>query len=446
MLPNKGISIIMPSLNVASYIEECMESVLNQEFRDLDIICIDAGSTDGTWEILKAYAKCDDRIRLLHSDVKSYGAQVNQGIRVARGKYIAILETDDYVSREMYGYLYALAEKENADYVKADYTSFYTLTDGSRVFTTVSLFEKDSELYNKIICPHNLDVLYYLDVNLWKGIYKRSFLLDNQISLNETKGAAYQDIGFMGQILAYAKVAYYSDKFFYFYRINREGASSCSINAVKYVWTEFSFLKTLFLKDTESVYKKGVYIHMAGRFCCEYERILEKVNFDHNSAECAAYYPWFREEIEDALSRGIISKADFEEKYFDRLMLLLKSPEEFSSMLKKENNERKKRFESLDLKEEKPIVIFGSGFWGCEVLKFLDKTDRKKPVAFADNAKEKAGTSVADIPVYGLAECLKLFPEAYYIIANEKYSHEMKKQYYNEGGTKENLVCLFDVY
>ena len=443
-MSDKGISVIMPSLNVVDCIEECMESIVNQTFKDLDIICIDAGSTDGTWEILKAFAERDDRIRLFQSDVRSYGAQVNQGIRVARGKYIAILETDDYVNKDMYGSLYELAEREHVDYVKADYKSFYTLKNGSRIYTTIRLFEKNSELYNKVFCPHELNILYQSDVNLWKGIYRKAFLIDNQIVLNETGGAAYQDIGFMGQVLAYAKTAYYSDKLLYFYRVNREGASSGSINAVKYVWTEFSALKGRFLRSVEKVYKKGFYICMIGWFCCEYGKILEKVNFDCDAPACAAYYPWFKEEIEEALTKGLISKADFEEKYFDRFMLLLKSPKEFSAMLKKENDERQKCFESLNATGERPIVIFGSGFWGCEVLKFLDKTDGNRPVAFADNAKEKAGTSIADIPVYGLAECLKLFPEANYIIANEKYSHEMKKQYLNEGGKKENLVCLFE--
>ncbi len=443
-MSDKGISIIMPSLNVADYIEECMESVLNQEFSDLDIICIDAGSTDGTWEILKAFAERDERIRLLHSDVKSYGAQVNQGIRTARGKYIAILETDDYVSNDMYGILYALAEKEDVDYVKADYKSFYTLKDSSRIFTTVSLFEKDANLYNKVICPHELNILYCLDVNLWKGIYKKSFLIKNQITLNETKGAAYQDIGFTGQILACAKRAYYLDKALYFYRTNREGASSCSINAVRYVWTEFCFLQNLFMRKDIELYNKGFYIHMAGRFCCEYERILKKLDFDYHADECAVYYPWFKEQMQAAFDKDIISEADFEQKTVERLKLLLKSPEEFTQMLKKEYLEQQAYFKRLELPDKNMVVIFGAGFWGGEVLKYLDKTGKGRVCAFADNAEEKMGTKIANVPVYKVERCLKLFPDAYYILANEKHYAKMQKQYFNEGGKKEKLVCLFE--
>lgn len=65
------VSIIMPSLNVAGYICECMESVISQTLKDIEILCIDAGSTDGTLEILEKYARKDDRIRDVHSDKKA---------------------------------------------------------------------------------------------------------------------------------------------------------------------------------------------------------------------------------------------------------------------------------------------------------------------------------------------------------------------------------------
>ena len=101
-----AVSIIMPSLNVANYIEECLASAVNQTLKEIEIICIDAGSTDGTAEIIERYAEKDKRIRLIKTEFKSYGAQVNLGIRLARGYYIAILETDDYVSCDMYENLY----------------------------------------------------------------------------------------------------------------------------------------------------------------------------------------------------------------------------------------------------------------------------------------------------------------------------------------------------
>ena len=73
------ITVIMPSLNVAPYIEKCIQSVVNQTLQDIEILCIDAGSTDGTLEILEQFKREDSRIRIIHSDKKSYGYQVNNG-------------------------------------------------------------------------------------------------------------------------------------------------------------------------------------------------------------------------------------------------------------------------------------------------------------------------------------------------------------------------------
>ncbi len=85
------ISVIMPSLNVAKYMRECLESVLNQKLREIEILCVDAGSTDGTLEILEEFALKDSRIRIIKSEKKSYGYQLNIGISVAKGEYIGII-------------------------------------------------------------------------------------------------------------------------------------------------------------------------------------------------------------------------------------------------------------------------------------------------------------------------------------------------------------------
>ena len=120
------MSVILPSLNVVNYIEECLDSVTGQTLEELEILCIDAGSTDGTLEILQKYADKDKRIRLIHSDKKSYGYQINLGIDQASGEYMGIVETDDYIEPKMYEELYQTASEENLDYVKAGFDVFVT--------------------------------------------------------------------------------------------------------------------------------------------------------------------------------------------------------------------------------------------------------------------------------------------------------------------------------
>lgn len=132
---NCKVSIIMPSLNVVEYIDESIQSALNQTICEKEIICIDAGSMDGTWEKLLSYAndnKYKKIIKLVHSDIKSYGYQINLGIHNAVGEYIAILETDDYIENWMYEYLYKIARLNDVDYAKADYDAFITCSNNKR--------------------------------------------------------------------------------------------------------------------------------------------------------------------------------------------------------------------------------------------------------------------------------------------------------------------------
>ena len=146
------ISVIMPSLNVNEYIDACMASVRNQTLCDIEILCIDAGSTDGTVEKLAEYAQKDARIKLLHSDIRSYGHQVNMGLGSAVGEYIAIVETDDYVSTNMLERLYDVAKRGTVDYVKGNFASYVDYYGHRRFYPDVLIEDVDVN-YEKVFCP-----------------------------------------------------------------------------------------------------------------------------------------------------------------------------------------------------------------------------------------------------------------------------------------------------
>jgi glycosyltransferase involved in cell wall biosynthesis len=170
---------------------------LSQTLREIEIIAVDAGSTDGTLELLREYSARDSRIRLLLSDRKSYGYQVNMGIDEANGEYIAVVETDDYIDSDMYSVLYTAARSSRAEVVKGDYDMFITKKDGSTLFVTNKMFSGDNKkLYGRVICPLDYPFVHTDDISIWKGIYDRGFILDNNIRCNETSGAAYQDRAF----------------------------------------------------------------------------------------------------------------------------------------------------------------------------------------------------------------------------------------------------------
>ena len=176
------ITVLMPCLNVEPYIKECVESVVSQTiFDDLEVFIIDAGSNDGTYEIVKDYEDKYNNIHLINSEKKSYGYQLNLGLKSAKGKYIAILETDDFIRNDMYEILYNIAEINSLEYIKANFLSFITLKNGDKLYSSSKLWPENDDRYKKIIDPTYVDDLYVSDFNIWKGIFKREFLLKNSI-------------------------------------------------------------------------------------------------------------------------------------------------------------------------------------------------------------------------------------------------------------------------
>ena len=126
MTDNPKVSVLMPSLNVARYIRQCLDSVIAQTLRNIEIICIDAGSTDGTLEILQEYEAKDARVKIIRSEKKSYGYQMNLGLDAARGDYVGIVETDDWADPEMFEQLCQAADGNKAEVVFSNYYNYYS--------------------------------------------------------------------------------------------------------------------------------------------------------------------------------------------------------------------------------------------------------------------------------------------------------------------------------
>ena len=162
-IDNPLISVIMPSYNVKKYIRTCMESVLSQTLQDMEILIIDAGSEDGTLEVLQEYADRDDRICLVHSEKKSYGYQVNIGIQMARGKYIGIVETDDFIEPDMYGTLYEWARKNDADYVRGLGAFYREVAEGMAAERPIRCPIKDEAMFGKMLNPQEYPEFVYSD-------------------------------------------------------------------------------------------------------------------------------------------------------------------------------------------------------------------------------------------------------------------------------------------
>lgn len=119
------VSVIIPIFNSREYIERCLNSLKNQTWHEWEAICVDDSSTDGTSEILDAYAKNDSRIKVIHKDNEGVSAARNDGMKLTSGKYIAFLDSDDFFHPQTLELTVELAEKENADMVAFTYHHRY---------------------------------------------------------------------------------------------------------------------------------------------------------------------------------------------------------------------------------------------------------------------------------------------------------------------------------
>lgn len=214
----------MPSYNEISYIEKCIESVINQTLQDIEIICVDGESNDGTLEILKEYAKSDSRIQVLTSDKKSYGHQVNLGISKAKGDYISIIETDDFIENNMLERLYDLSKEGAIDIIKS---SFYHYDDSDEENPKISMDNAKHMLpTNKIFTLKEEPYFVFGHPSVWAGIYRREFLMDNNIKMVEEKGGGWVDNPFFHETAILANSIIYIHEAFYYYRESNPDSSS----------------------------------------------------------------------------------------------------------------------------------------------------------------------------------------------------------------------------
>lgn len=316
-IDNPLISVIMPSYNVKKYIRTCMESVLSQTLQDMEILIIDAGSEDGTLEVLQEYADRDDRICLVHSEKKSYGYQVNIGIQMARGKYIGIVETDDFIEPDMYGTLYVWARKNDADYVRGLGAFYREVAEGMAAERPIRCPIKDEAMFGKMLNPQEYPEFVYSDRFLWLGLYRAGFA--KSIRLNETPGAAYQDIGFMLQVHSKAKKAVYVNRTIYHYRLDNAAASAYDERAFRFLTQENSYKET-FLQSLPVVWRKYSALELLDQTLTRFHHMAFSQHFWKEAVEDIDR---IRIYLTDLYQKGVIQMEDMNSRNWAGLQLSL---------------------------------------------------------------------------------------------------------------------------
>lgn len=247
----KKVSIILPIYNVSQYLRECLDSVTGQTLQDIEIICVNDGSTDDSLDIIHEYAAKDDRIEVLTGPNGGYGKAMNKGLDRATGEYVGIVEPDDYVVPEMFADLYDTAKAHDLDLVKADFWRFTRDEDGKE-HLQYELLDRTQKRYGELLCPAQDPSCIRFTLNTWTGIYRREFIEKYAIRHNETPGASFQDNGFFFQTFVYARRAMIVNKAYYRNRRDNPNSSVMSKGKVYCMNIEYDYIRDLLMRDQET--------------------------------------------------------------------------------------------------------------------------------------------------------------------------------------------------
>lgn len=414
------VSIVIPVYNVEKYLGDCLDSVCNQTLKDIEIICVDDGSTDKSGSILDEYAARDSRFRIIHKENEGYGKAMNVGMAAASSPYTGIVESDDMIVPHMYESLYALMEEKKADVIKADFYEFYMNKDGYCIEEYRSLMTDSRyvDLYETVLDAYSCEDIFYFEKRTWSGIYRTDFLRKENILHNETPGASYQDNGFWFQTMVKAKSVYFARQAFYRYRIDNPNSSIYNKEKVYAICHEYDFVRNILDKmgekgipfyKWESMIRIRDCIGNIAQMSEENKRILAKRT---------------KEEFIAAMNAGRVDAGVYDDYWKIKVFDILANPEEY---IRKEN-QRLKKVKELT-KDFDSIILYGAGKIGQAALSMLKEGKVNTRIQyFAVTELEGNQKKVSGIPVRRIADLQAYKEQALIIISvGKKWVQEVEQ-------------------
>lgn len=219
------LSIVIPIYNVEKYLNECLDSVVNQKLDNYEVLLINDGSTDRSEKIIDEYVKKYKFIKKINKTNNGLSAARNTGIELAKGKYIAFVDSDDYIEHNMMSRMLNMAKDNEADIVICDIEMFEDGTN--KVLGRIETYNDESD--NKIITNVDAVKMYLMQKitgHAWNKIYKRKLFVDNEIRYNV--GKYYEDMYPTLRLLDTSKKIILIKGAYYKYRQSPNNITSCS--------------------------------------------------------------------------------------------------------------------------------------------------------------------------------------------------------------------------
>ena len=287
------VSVIIPVYNVENYLCECLESVINQTFKDIEVICIDDKSKDSSLKILQDYSKKDSRIKIIKNEVnKGLGETRTVGIRNSKGNYISFVDSDDYIAPDFIKYFYETAKKYDADIVST--SNIMSINEDkiipykdNKVYNLKDDINWEEGISNLQIENLKYDTYEFINYMSWNKLWKKDFIIKNDLFFNlKDRG---EDIDIFYKLFCHNPKTAYNNKAIYYYRqsegsiiYSRGKDISFIISAIKYIDNNINYynkncpqklpyllnkiIYNLLYEFENYEYKKTVYIYMYNYF------------------------------------------------------------------------------------------------------------------------------------------------------------------------------------
>jgi len=256
-MDNIKVSVIIPVYNVEKYLRQCLDSVINQTLKDIEIICVNDGSTDNSLKILEEYASKDNRIKVLNQKNSGAGAARNLGMGIAKGVYLSFIDADDFIDPKMYEILYNKIEQTKTDIVICNFQ--YVDKDG-QIFHNKELeleynrFEKCGEFSCE---THPFEVLNRFQHAPWNKLFRADFIKENKIKFHELKRA--NDLFFVRCAMVTARRICCTNDKLIFYRLSDTSLQGTNYN------NPYCIIETLCALK-EFMVQKGLYQKLLSEF------------------------------------------------------------------------------------------------------------------------------------------------------------------------------------
>ena len=215
------VSVILPVYNVGKYLRQSLDSLINQTLKEIEIICVNDGSTDDSYEILEEYKSKDNRIKVIHKENKGTGAARNDGLRLATGECIGFVDPDDWVKPNMFERLYQEIKEKDLDIVMCMPDGYDEKNAVNAPFPYFVDANFEHIIDDKIFNWRDLSPFQY-PMCVWNKLYTKKLFDDNNIDFAE--GLDFEDHKVIFGTLLTAQKMYFIREKLYVYRFNREGS------------------------------------------------------------------------------------------------------------------------------------------------------------------------------------------------------------------------------